>query len=97
MPRQDVPEDVLMARKKKELPASEFLTNLISMGFLIRVCPPEVIHDVLKGLNKLNERIRLLPATSVVYFIIGMSLWREPPIEEVLRAVFESVAWINYG
>jgi hypothetical protein len=37
----------------------------------------------------------MLPASFVVYFIMSLALWRDPPQEEVLRIVFECLTLIH--
>ena len=40
---------------------------------------------------------RLLPALAVVYYVMALALWREAPLEEVLRVVCEGLAWLGGG
>jgi hypothetical protein len=84
-----------MARDKKLLPARFDLAYLISFGFLSQICPKTLVDDVLNKLGKSSKRIRLFPASLVVYFILAMSLWREVPIEEVIRILVENINFIN--
>ncbi|MDR2460788.1 MAG: transposase domain-containing protein [Deltaproteobacteria bacterium] len=81
-----------MARNKKSLSKLADLTHLITVGFLTRVCPRSLVAKTLMALGKQSQRIRLFPAQAVVYFVILMSLWREPPQEEILRVVSESLS-----
>jgi hypothetical protein len=86
-----------MARTKKSLPAKIDWAYLLGFGFLSEICPKGLIEDVLANLDKLSQRIRLFPATVVVYFIITMSLWRESPLEEVLKILVNSINFATDG
>jgi hypothetical protein len=84
----------LTARFRKLLPQSLDLNHLLSVGFLSKICPRSMIDSILEKYEKTGKRVRLLPAAALVYFIMALSLWREPPQEEVLRIVCESLTWI---
>ncbi|MCC6633677.1 MAG: IS4 family transposase, partial [Gammaproteobacteria bacterium] len=40
---------------------------------------------------------RLLPAPAVVYYVMALALWRDAPLEEVLRVVCEGLQWLGDG
>jgi hypothetical protein len=86
-----------MARNKKVLPSKVDLNYVISYGFLSKICPKQLIEDILAKLDKASKRVRLFPAAAVVYFIITMSLWREAPVEEILRILVNNINIINGG
>jgi hypothetical protein len=50
-----------------------------------------MVDKVLEHFQKGSKRIRLLPASFIVYFIMALYLWRDAPQEEVLRIVCESL------
>jgi hypothetical protein len=56
-----------------------------------------LIDEILDRLNKSSKRIRLFPAAAVVYFNITMSLWRDVPVEEVIRILVENINLTNDG
>jgi len=37
----------------------------------------------------------LLPAPAVVYYVMALALWREAPLEEVLRVVCAGLHWLG--
>ena len=74
-----------MARTRKALPAKVDVAHLISAGVLASVCPRALIEEVLADTGKASRRERLLPAPAVVYYVMALALWREAPLEEVLR------------
>ena len=81
-----------MARTRKTLPQQVDVAHLISTGVLASVCPRRLIDEVLKQTGRASRRNRLLPAPAVVYYVMALALWREAPLEEVLRVVIDQVA-----
>lgn len=86
-----------MPRTRKTLPQRVDVAHLISTGVLARVCPRAVIDEVLAQTGRASRRNRLLPAPAVVYYIMALALWREAPLEEVLRVVCEGLSWLGGG
>jgi len=86
-----------MARTRKQLPAQVDVAHLISAGVLASVCPRGLIEEVLAETGKASQRERLLPAPAVVYYVMALALWREAPLEEVLRVVCEGLQWLGDG
>lgn len=86
-----------MARTRKTLPQKVDVAHLISTGVLASVCPRALIDEVLKQTGRESRRNRLLPAPAVVYYVMALALWREAPLEEVLRVVCEGLSWLNSG
>ena len=86
-----------MARTRKALPARVDVAHLISTGVLASVCPRPLIDEVLQETGRGSQRNRLLPAPAVVYYVMALALWREAPLEEVLRVVCEGLQWLGGG
>jgi hypothetical protein len=86
-----------MARTRKAFPARVDVAHLISAGVLASVCPRSLIEEVLADTGKTSQRERLLPAPAVVYYVMALALWREAPLEEVLRVVCEGLQWLGGG
>jgi len=86
-----------MARTRKALPARVDVARLISAGVLASVCPLPLIEQVLSETGRASQRERLLPAPAVVYYVMALALWREAPLEEVLRVVCEGLQWLGGG
>jgi len=85
-----------MARTRKALAERVDVAHLISAGVLASVCPRPLIDQVLTETGKVSQRQRLLPAPAVVYYVMALALWREAPLEEVLRVVCESLHWLGH-
>jgi hypothetical protein len=86
-----------MARTRKTLPSRVDVAHLISAGVLASVCVRTLIEEVLAETGKASQRERLLPAPAVVYYVMALALWREAPLEEVLRVVCEGLQWLGGG
>ena len=86
-----------MARARKALAAQIDVAHLISAGVLASVCPRTLIEEVLAQTGKASQRERRLPAPAVVYYVMALALWREAPLEEVLRVVCEGLQWLSGG
>ncbi|SCC93911.1 transposase [Thiomonas sp. X19] len=86
-----------MARTRKALAAQVDVAHLISAGVLAGVCPRALIEEVLADTGKASQRERRLPAPAVVYYVMALALWREAPLEEVLRVVCEGLQWLGGG
>ncbi|WP_233808973.1 IS4 family transposase [Paraburkholderia sp. HP33-1] len=86
-----------MARTRKTLPAKVDVAHLISAGVLASVCPRALIEEVLAHTGRASQRERRLPAPAVVYYVMALALWREAPLEEVLRVVCEGLSWLGQG
>jgi Insertion element 4 transposase N-terminal/Transposase DDE domain len=84
-----------MARTRKALPEKVDVAHLISTGVLASVCPRPMIDEVLEQTGRASQRNRLLPAPAVVYYVMALALWREAPLEEVLRVVCEGLQWLG--
>ncbi len=84
-----------MARTRKTLPAKVDIAHLISTGVLASGCPRPLIEEVLEETGRASQRNRLLPAPAVVYYVMALALWREAPLEEVLRVVCEGLHWLG--
>jgi Insertion element 4 transposase N-terminal/Transposase DDE domain len=86
-----------MARTRKTLPVKVDVAHLISTGVLASVCPRALIEEILTKTGKASQRQRLLPAPTVVYCVMALALWREAPLQEVLRVVCEGLQWLGAG
>lgn len=84
-----------MARFRKTAGETISLTQAISVGVLGRVCPRELIDEVLASTGKASQRERLLPAPAVVYYVLALALYRELPLEEVMRVVTEGLRFLG--
>lgn len=60
------------------------------LGDLTQIYPPELVDVVLSKAEAREDRVRLLPARLMVYFMLGKALFSPDPYREVLRKLAES-------
>ncbi|MBV9921339.1 MAG: transposase domain-containing protein, partial [Pseudonocardia sp.] len=60
------------------------LSDLVSVGVLTRVFPPELVDEVIAASGRTEQRNRALTARVMAYFSIGMALYSEGSYEDVL-------------
>jgi hypothetical protein len=83
-----------MARAGWKQPVSDRrLSDLVSVGLLTRVFPPNVMDEVIEGCDRTEQRHRSLPARVVAYFAVGMALHSEGSYEDVLGLLTDGLAW----
>jgi Insertion element 4 transposase N-terminal/Transposase DDE domain len=69
------------------------LSDLVSVGLLTRVFPPDVVDEVIAEAGRTEQRHRLLPARVVAYFAVGMALYSEGSYEDVAGLLTDGLAW----
>jgi len=80
-----------MARTKKIRQEEERLTDLMNIGVLTTRFPMDQVHAVLEKTGRASERVRLLPAHVVMYYVIALGLFRPVSTQEVLRVLQEGL------
>ena len=73
------------------------LSDLVSVGLLTRVFPPDVVDEVIAGCDRTEQRSRSLPARVMAYFAMGMALHSEGSYEDVLALMTDGLAWAECG
>ena len=71
------------------------LPDLVSVGLLMKVFPPEVVDAVVAECGRTEQRRRSLPARSMAYFVMGMALHSEGSYEDVLALISDGLAWAD--
>ncbi len=71
------------------------LSDLVSVGVLTRVFPPELVDEVIAQVGRTEQRHRSLPARVMAYFAIGMALYSEGSYEDVLSQLTDGLAWAS--
>jgi hypothetical protein len=69
------------------------LSDHISIGVLTRVFPPDLVDRVIKENGRTEQRHRLLPASVVAYYVLGLALFSHCAYEEVMRMLVEGLSW----
>ena len=87
-----------MPRAGWKKPISERrLSDLVSVGLLTRVFPPEVVDEVVAECGRTEQRHRSLPARVMAYFAVGLALHSEGSYEDVLGLMTDGLAWAEPG
>jgi hypothetical protein len=71
------------------------LSDLVSVGVLTRVFPPELVDEVIAEVGRTERRHRSLPARVMAYFSIGMALYSEGSYEDVLAQLTDGLSWVS--
>jgi hypothetical protein len=85
-----------MARTGWVKPASDRrLSDLVSVGVLTRVFPPDLVDEVIAAAGRTEKRHRSLPARVMAYFAIGMGLYSEGSYEDVMGQLTDGLSWAS--
>lgn len=71
------------------------LSDLVSVGVLTRVFPPDLVDEVIEAAGRTQQRHRVLPARVMAYFAIGMGLYSEGSYEDVLAQLTDGLSWAS--
>ena len=71
------------------------LSDLVSVGVLTQVFPPDLVDEVIADLGRTEQRNRSLPARVMAYFSIGMALYSEGSYEDVLAQLTDGLSWAS--
>jgi hypothetical protein len=76
-------------------PSERRLSDLVSVGLLTRVFPPELVDEVIAESGRREQRNRSLPAQVMAYFAVGMALHADGSYEDVLALLTDGLAWAD--
>ena len=71
------------------------MSDLVSVGVLTRVFPPDVVDEVVASVGRTEQRHRVLPARVMAYFSIGMALYSDGSYEDVLAQLTDGLSWAS--
>lgn len=71
------------------------LSDLVSVGLLTRVFPPQLVDEVIAEAGRTQQRSRVLPARVVAYFTIAMALNAEGSYEDVFADLVDGLSWAS--
>ncbi|MPZ96454.1 MAG: IS4 family transposase [Propionibacteriales bacterium] len=71
------------------------LSDLVSIGVLTRVFPPDLVDEVIAEAGRTEQRHRSLPARVMAYFSIGMALYSEGSYEDVIAQLTDGLSWAS--
>ena len=85
-----------MARSGLLLPSGpERLSDQVSLGVLTRVFSPDVVDRVIARAGAGEQRNRLLPSRSMVYYLMAMALFAQGSYDEVERSLSAGLEWAS--
>jgi hypothetical protein len=85
-----------MPRAGRTKPESDRrLSDLVSVGVLTRVFPPDLVDEVIAEVGRTEQRSRSLPARVMAYFAIGMALYSDGSYEDVLSQLTDGLSWAS--
>lgn len=71
------------------------LSDLVSVGLLTRVFPPDLVDEVIADAGRRQQRSRVLPARVVAYFTIAMALNADGSYEDVFADLVDGLSWAS--
>lgn len=74
-------------------PAADGLSDRIAIGLLTRTFPPHLVDRMVAECGRVERRSRLLPARTVVYFVLAMCLFSQASYAQVARLLTDGLAW----
>lgn len=80
-----------MARTKHLRQEENRLAVLMNIGVLTTQFPMDQVHAILEQTRRGSQRVRELPAHTLVYYIIALGLFRPLATQEVLRVLQEGM------
>jgi transposase IS4-like protein/transposase len=78
-----------------EAKAGERLTDRIAIGVLTDLLHRDLVDEVIAESGKREQRVRLLPARVVVYFVLAMCLFYQDGYEEVMRKLVSGLRFMK--
>lgn len=73
------------------------MSDLVSVGLLTRVFPPDVVDGVIAECGRTEQRHRSLPARVMAYFAMGLALHSEGSYEDVVALMTDGLSWSGSG
>lgn len=72
-------------------PDDQRLSDSVALGVLTRLVPRQLVDEVLAETGRREQRVRLLPARMVVYYVMALALFFGEGYEEVMRRLVGSL------
>jgi hypothetical protein len=69
--------------------------DIICSGLFAQIITLDIVTKALEKHSKESQRVRLLPAPVIVYFVMMMNLWRDSSIENVLKNICQGLKAID--
>lgn len=69
------------------------LSDVVSVGVLMRVFPPGLVDEVIDATESKEQRVRTLPARQMAYFAIAMALYSEGSYDDIWSLLTDGLSW----
>ena len=76
---------------KSAVPDTPAQRDAFCLRALARVYPSKLVDEVIERCDCKEERIRLLPARFVLYFLLALALFSDSSYREVMRKLVDSL------
>ncbi len=76
---------------KMTAPSTVAQRDAFCLSALVRVCPPALVDEVIERCGCKEERVRLLPARFVLYYVLGLALFTDSGYREVMRQLVDGL------
>ncbi|WP_179851414.1 transposase domain-containing protein [Streptomyces sp. TLI_55] len=73
------------------------VSDRIAVRLLVHTFPPDLVDHVVAQCGRAEQRRRMLPARTVVYFVLAMSLFCQRSYKQIVQLLADSLAWSNRG
>ncbi|MFF7452550.1 MULTISPECIES: transposase domain-containing protein [unclassified Streptomyces] len=73
------------------------MSDRIAVRLLVHTFPPDLVDHVVAQCGRAEQRRRMLPARTVVYFVLAMSLFCQRSYRQIVQLLADSLAWANRG
>lgn len=73
------------------------LSDRIAVRLLVHTFPPDLVDHVVAQYGRAEQRRRMLPARTVVYFVLAISLFCQRSYGQIVQLLADSLAWANRG
>jgi hypothetical protein len=71
------------------------LTDRVGLGVLTRIFPRDLVDEILNVTGRNEQRVRLLPARVVVYYVLALTLFYGDAYEEVLQKLVNGLRFLR--
>ena len=71
------------------------LSDLVSVGLLAQVFPPDLVDEVIAACGRTEKRNRSLSARTMAYFAMGLALHSEGSYRDVVGLMTDGLAWAD--
>ncbi|WP_285660029.1 IS4 family transposase [Actinomycetospora sp. NBRC 106375] len=76
-------------------PTGDRLADRLGLGVLTRIVPRDLVDEVVEQTGRRQQRVRLLPARMIVYYVLALTLFYGDAYEEVMRKLVNGLRFLH--